>query len=102
MAPVGYHPVGMKPRTMLRALLPTSTIATSLSSAFDTSSVRPSDDSASELGVDVAGAFGDRLIEICSIASRDIVSCTHTVELFADATNRRPPSFDSTIAFGCS
>src|SRR5471030_1130021 len=81
IAPVGYQPVGMKPRTMLSALLLTSTSATSLLSAFETSSVRPSGDSASELGVAVGGAAGDRLIEIDSIESRDIVSYTHTVDV---------------------
>src|SRR5207247_2907308 len=97
IAPVGYHPVGMNPRTMLRAMLPTSTTATLLLSAFATSSVWPSGDSASEFGVAVGGASGDRLIEICSRASYENVSNTQTDELLLDATKRRLPSADSAM-----
>ena len=58
MAPVGYRPVGMKPATLLLTLLLTSMTATALLSAMATTSVWPSGDSATELGVDVAGAPG--------------------------------------------
>src|SRR6186713_3235011 len=66
MAPVGYQPVGTNPLTKLRPPLLTSTTATALVSAVDTIRVRPSGESASELGVEVGGAFGNRFIEICS------------------------------------
>ena len=58
IAPVGYQPVGMNPSTKLRPPLLTSTTATALLSALATSSVWPSGDSASELGVEVGGASG--------------------------------------------
>ena len=80
----------------------TSTTATLLLSAFETSSVFPSGDSPSEFGVDVGGACGNRFIEICSIASRENVSNTQTDDVLPDATKRRWPSADSVIAFGCS
>src|SRR5262245_31650173 len=102
MAPVGYQPVGTNPLTRLRPPLLTSTTATALMSALATSSVLPSGDSASEFGVDVVGAFGYRLIEICSSASPEKTSNTQTVALLAQATNSRLPSRDSTIALGCS
>ncbi len=57
-APVGYQPVGMKPSTNARAELLTSIDATVFVSAFATSSVRPSGDSATEFGVDVGGCSG--------------------------------------------
>src|SRR6185295_8924178 len=101
MAPVGYQPVGTKPVTKLRALLLTSTTATALVSAFDTSSVRSSGERASELGVEVGGAFGNRLIEFCSRASPENVSNTQTEALLPQATNRRLPSGESASAFGC-
>src|SRR3954469_10866840 len=101
-APVGYHPVGMKPSTLLRAPLLMSTTATALLSALATSRVRPSGEIATEFGVDVGGASGYRFEEICSIASREKVSNTHTAALLPQDTNRRRPSFDSVIAFGCS
>ena len=102
IAPVGYQPVGMNPLTTLRAPLLTSTTATALLSALATSSVLPSGDSASELGVDVRGASGKRLIEICSMALPETVSNDQTDESPAQATNSRLPSLDSTSAFGCS
>ena len=57
-AAVGYQPVGMNPSTKLRAGLLTSMTATALMSAFATISVRPSGESATELGVAVGGAWG--------------------------------------------
>ena len=102
MAPVGYQPVGTNPLTMLRPPLLTSTTTTALLSAVDTISVWPSGESASELGVEVRGASGVRLIEICSSASPEKVSNTHTEALLPQATNRRLPSRDSTMALGCS
>src|SRR6185503_9686654 len=102
MAPVGYQPVGTKPFTKLRALLLTSTTATALVSPFETISVCPSGDSASELGVEVGGAFGNRLIEICSSASAENVSKTQTEPLLPQATNSRLPSRENKSAFGCS
>src|SRR6185503_6658306 len=102
MAPVGYQPGGTKPLTTLRALLLTSATATALASAVDTISVCPSGESASELGVEVGGAFGNRLIEICSSASAEKVSKTQTEPLLPQATNSRLPSRDSNSAFGCS
>src|SRR4051812_7151070 len=72
-APVGYQPVGMKPSTLLRTLLLTSTTSTALLSASATSSFCPSGDNATEFGVDVAGADGYMLVEICSIAVNDTV-----------------------------
>src|SRR5712692_7458547 len=50
-APVGYRPAGMKPETLLRALLLTSMTATALLSATATISFWPSGDNATELGV---------------------------------------------------
>ena len=74
IAPVGYQPVGTKPLTMLRPPLLTSTTATALLSAVETISVLPSGESDREFGVAVPGAFGVRLIEICSIAMPEKVS----------------------------
>ena len=102
MAPVGYQPVGRKPLTVLLAPLLTSTTATALLSAVETSSVWPSGDNDSALGVAVLGAFGVRLIDTCSSASPENVSNTHTEALLPQATNNRLPSRESTIAFGCS
>src|SRR2546427_6060949 len=101
-APVGYHPVGMKPFTRLRPPLLMSMTVTVFVSAFATSSIRPSGDTATELGVEVGGASGKRLVEICSMASPENVSSTHTAELLPHATNNRLPSTESAIAFGCS
>src|SRR3977135_3011798 len=102
IAAVGYQPVGMKPSTKLRPPLLTSTTAIALVSPFATSNVRPAGDKARELGVEVAGAFGKRLIEISSIGSRENVLYTQTVPLLLHATNRRWPSRDNSMALGCS
>src|SRR5437870_12020328 len=102
IAPVGYRPVGIKPLTRLRPGLLTSTTATALLSAVAMRSVLPSGDSASELGVDVCGASGYKLVEICSMASPENVSKTHTRELLPQETKSRRPSLDTTIAFGWS
>ena len=102
IAPVGYQPVGTKPFTTLRPPLLTSTTAMALESALETSSVCPSGDSASEFGVEVRGALGYRLIEICSIGWPEKVSNTQTDELLPQATKSRLPSCESTSAFGCS
>src|SRR5439155_21425263 len=100
IAPVGYQPVGMKPCTKLSELLLISTTATVFVSAFATSSVCPSGENASELGVAVGGACGKRLIEICSMASHEPVSNTQTAAVLLDATNRRLPSGDNASALG--
>ena len=99
--PVGYQPVGMKPSTSLRPGVSTSTTATVLLSAFATSSVPPSGDSASAFGVLPTGAFGYSATEICSFAVPDARSTTHTALVFAQATNSRLPSAERSIAFGC-
>src|SRR2546423_9507341 len=78
IAPVGYQPVGMKPSTNDRAGLLTSIHAALLVSALATSSVRPSGESATASGVEVGGCSGNRLVEICSIASFENVSNTPT------------------------
>src|SRR5258708_10210615 len=102
VAPVGYQAVGMKPSTTLRDGLPTSTTATELVSALATTSVRPSGESDTEFGVDVSGASGYRLVEICSSASYENVLNTHTHALLPHATYSRRPSAHSAIALGCS
>src|SRR5262249_36460762 len=102
MTPVGYQPTGIHPlTTLLRGVL-TSATATVLLSAFATSSVRPSGESATAFGVEPAGASRPRATEICSVAVFAAGSTTHTAFVFAQATNSRLPSFERTIAFGCS
>src|SRR5713226_5858181 len=101
-APVGYHPTGMKPSKKLLAPLLMSTTATALISAFATSIDRPSGEIATELGVDVGGASGNRFVEICSIGSPENVSSTQTAALLPHATNSRLASADSAMALGCS
>src|SRR5579871_1752634 len=101
-APVGYHPVGTKPLTNACVELLTSTTATAFRSAFETTSVEPSGDSASEFGVDVGGSSGYRPTAICSIGWKTCVSNDQTESWLAHATKRRRPSFDSVIAFGCA
>jgi len=52
--------------------------------------------------VDVGGACGYRLVEICSTASHENVSNTQTDALLPAATKSRLPSLENSIAFGCS
>src|SRR6476659_3424794 len=75
--PVGYQPVGTKPATRLAPGRETSTTATALLSAFATSSVFPSGESASAFGVLPAGASGASATEICSLAAIDGRSIAH-------------------------
>ena len=63
----------------------TSITATALLSAFATSSVPPSGESASELGVPVRGASGNKLTEICSRALDVKVLYTQTVPALPQA-----------------
>src|SRR5579864_2709322 len=83
-------------------MLLTSTTATAFMSARATSSVLPSGDTVSALGVVVCGASGNSAVEMSSSGSPENVLKTLTTELFALATNRRLPSSDSAIALGCS
>ena len=99
---VGYQPVGTKPWKRLSPGRVTSTTASVLLSAFATSSVRPSGDRASALGVDPGGALGESAMPIRSVTRREARSTAQTAFVFAQATNSVRPSFDSTIAFGCS
>jgi hypothetical protein len=100
--PVGYQPVGMKPRKRLSPERVTSTTATVLLSAFATSSVWPSGESASAFGVEPGGARGESATAIFSAATRVATSTTQTAFVLAHATKRRRPSFENCIAFGCS
>src|ERR1700722_5207496 len=102
IAAVGYQPVGMKPLTNAWMGLLMSMSAIALLSPFATRSVLPSGEIDRESGVAVGGAFGKRLVEICSIGSLVIVLKDHTDDAPAHATNRRLPSGESTIAFGRS
>src|SRR5262245_25943359 len=102
MTPVGYQPTGIHPLTTLLRGVETSATVSVLLSAFATSSVRPSGDSATAFGVEPAGASRPSATEICSVALFVAVSTTHTAFVFAQATNSRLPSFESAIAFGCS
>ena len=99
---VGYQPVGMKPLTALAPGRLTSTTATALLSALATSSVWPSGERPSALGVLPAGAPGWSATETCSFAACEARSTTHTAFVFAHATNSRAPSFEKAIALGCS
>ena len=93
----------MKPRDAARPGVVTSTTATVLLSALATSSVLPSGESASAFGVDPGGACGKSATPICSTARRAWRDrSTQTAFVLAHATNRRAPSLDSSIAFGCS
>src|SRR6266851_2908672 len=89
---VGYQPVGMKPLTALAPGRLTSTTATALLSALATSSVRPSGERPSVLGVLPAGVNGWTTTETCSFAAREAKSTTHTALVLAQATNNRVPS----------
>src|SRR5437016_12369453 len=95
---VGYQPVGMKPLTVLVPGRLTSTTATALLSALATSSVRPSGERPSALGVLPAGAPGCSATETCSCAVRDASSTTQTALVLAQATNSRVTSFEHAIA----
>jgi hypothetical protein len=92
----------MVPSAALRPGRETSTAATVLLSAFATSSVLPSADSATAFGVEPGGAFGKSDVPICSTARRAATSIAQTAFVFAHATKRRAPSGDSAIALGCS
>jgi hypothetical protein len=76
MTAVGYHPTGTHPSTSLPPGFSMSTTATVLLSALATSSVSPSGDNASALGVEATGAFGYNATEICSCAVRVATSTT--------------------------
>src|SRR5215475_5547372 len=88
--PVGYQPVGINPATRPAPGFDTSTTATLLLSAFATSSLLPSGESASALGVDPGGACGNNATEICSTAFISHGSIAYTAFVFAQATNNRP------------
>jgi hypothetical protein len=92
----------MNPSTSLRPGCSTSIIATVLLSALATARVRPSGDTDSAFGVVPGGASGNGETPICSRAVSVAVSTTHTLFVFAQATNSRWPSFDDAIAFGCA
>ena len=100
--PVGYQPVGMKPRKRLSPGRVTSTTATVLLSALATRRVAPSLERARAFGVEPGGAFGESATPICSTALRVARSTTHTAFVLAQATKRRFWSFENAIAFGCS
>ena len=100
--PVGYQPVGMKPRKRLSPGSATSTTATVLLSAFATSSVWPSGESASALGVEPGGALGESATPIRSTVWRVARSTTETALVLAQATKSRRASLEKAIAFGCS
>ena len=100
-AAVGYQPVGMKPRETEAPGRDTSNTASVLLSALATSSVLPSALSASPFGVDPAGMFGNIAVSRRSVTRSFLVSITSTRLVFAHATKRREPSFESTMWFGC-
>ena len=76
--PVGYQPVGTKPRKRLSPGRVTSTTATVLLSALATSRVDPSGESARAFGVEPGGALGDSATPMRSVARRDARSTTQT------------------------
>jgi hypothetical protein len=99
---VGYQPVGTKPWNRLSPARVTSTTATVLLSAFATSSVAPSGESASALGVAPGGAFGESAMAMRSATRRVARSIAHTAFVLAHATNSVRASLEKAIAFGCS
>src|SRR5262245_46438262 len=80
---VGYQPTGTQPRTLDDPGLDTSATVTALLSAFATSSVWSSGESARPFGVDPAGACAPSATEICSAAVPRAVSTTQTALVFA-------------------
>src|SRR5947209_19793897 len=86
---VGYHPVGMKPRTWLRSTLAMSMTATQLLSPLATKSVLPSGATATASGVLPSGALGKRAVMIVSVTTPRWLSMTDTQLLEAHATNSR-------------
>src|SRR5215470_10020008 len=101
-AAVGYQPVGRKPATRLSLSGPTDATATVLLSALATSSVPPSGESATLLGVEPGGEEGWSAIEICSFGAFDSRSTTQTAFVLAQATKSLLPSRDRAMALGCS
>src|SRR5258708_21658751 len=99
---VGYHPTGIHPWTTVAPGFETSATVTLLLSALATTSVRPSGERATPLGVDPTGASVPRATEICSPAFRPATSTTQTPLVLAQATNSCVPSRLRTMAFGGS
>src|SRR5512139_1402778 len=83
--PVGYQPVGTKPRKRLSPGRVTSTTANVLLSAFATSRVAPSGERARAFGVEPGGAWGERATPIRSTALPLARSTTQTAFVFAHA-----------------
>ena len=103
ITPVGYQPVGMNPSTSLRAgVLDIDDRHGVVVGVGDQQGLAVGRQAAGRSASSPAARSGTARRAICSRAVRAATSTTHTALVLAHATNRRCPSFENTIALGCS